>query len=138
MSFNLRTSQLRQIFARFGDILNEKIDLAAARMESLIDRLLDWSRLSIGKVTLQGGNVNFSDFFIQPNYTANLTGVGGAVSGQLAEELLQGAAHPSLGLLEAVHQAVVVHSAYRGGCYWSSAVAMSTTRVRHSAPTTAQ
>ena len=34
----------------------------------------------IGKLTLQGGNVNFSDFFIKPNYTANLTGIGGAVT----------------------------------------------------------
>ena len=33
-----------------------------------------------GKITLQGGNVNFSDFFIRPNYTANLTGIGGAVT----------------------------------------------------------
>lgn len=34
----------------------------------------------IGKLTLQGGNVNFSDFFIKPNYSANLTGIGGAVT----------------------------------------------------------
>jgi uncharacterized protein involved in outer membrane biogenesis len=34
----------------------------------------------IGKLSLQGGNVNFSDFFIKPNYTANLTGIGGAVT----------------------------------------------------------
>jgi hypothetical protein len=36
--------------------------------------------IRVGKITLQGGNVNFSDFFIQPNYTANLTGVGGGVT----------------------------------------------------------
>lgn len=36
--------------------------------------------LQIGKITLAGGNVNFSDFFIKPNYSANLTGVGGSVS----------------------------------------------------------
>jgi uncharacterized protein involved in outer membrane biogenesis len=36
--------------------------------------------ISIGRITLQGGNVNFSDFFIKPNYSANLTGVGGAVT----------------------------------------------------------
>ena len=34
----------------------------------------------IGKITLQGGNVNFSDFFVKPNYSANLTGVGGSVT----------------------------------------------------------
>jgi uncharacterized protein involved in outer membrane biogenesis len=35
--------------------------------------------LRIGKIVLQGGNIKFSDFYIEPNYTANLTGVGGVV-----------------------------------------------------------
>ena len=34
----------------------------------------------IGRITLQGGNVNFSDFYIKPNYSANLTGMAGAVT----------------------------------------------------------
>jgi uncharacterized protein involved in outer membrane biogenesis len=37
-------------------------------------------RITIGKINLQGGNVNFSDFFIKPNYTANLTGFQGTIS----------------------------------------------------------
>ena len=37
-------------------------------------------RITIGKINLQGGNVNFSDFFIKPNYSANLTGFNGAIS----------------------------------------------------------
>jgi hypothetical protein len=36
--------------------------------------------IRIGKITLQGGNVKFSDFFVRPNYTANLTGIGGSVT----------------------------------------------------------
>jgi uncharacterized protein involved in outer membrane biogenesis len=36
--------------------------------------------ISIGRIALQSGNVNFSDFFIKPNYSANLTGVGGTVT----------------------------------------------------------
>ena len=36
--------------------------------------------IRIGKITLQGGNVNFSDFFIRPNFSANLTGIGGSVT----------------------------------------------------------
>lgn len=36
--------------------------------------------ISIGKINLQGGNINFSDFFIKPNYSANLTQVQGAIS----------------------------------------------------------
>jgi uncharacterized protein involved in outer membrane biogenesis len=36
--------------------------------------------VSIGKINLQRGNIHFSDFFVKPNYTANLTGVDGAIS----------------------------------------------------------
>ncbi len=36
--------------------------------------------ITIGKISLQGGNINFSDFFVRPNYSANLTGVGGSVT----------------------------------------------------------
>jgi uncharacterized protein involved in outer membrane biogenesis len=37
--------------------------------------------IKIGKVTLQGGNINFSDNFIKPNYSANLTKIGGRITG---------------------------------------------------------
>ncbi len=40
----------------------------------------------IGKVTLQGGSVNFTDRYIRPSYFANLTEVGGRVSGLSSEE----------------------------------------------------
>ncbi|SEK96684.1 DUF748 domain-containing protein [Nitrosovibrio tenuis] len=33
----------------------------------------------IGRILLQGGNVNFHDQFIKPNYRANLTGLGGRI-----------------------------------------------------------
>jgi uncharacterized protein DUF748 len=33
----------------------------------------------IGKVILQGGNIDFNDQFIKPNYRANLTGIAGQV-----------------------------------------------------------
>ena len=36
--------------------------------------------IAIGKINLTGGNVNFSDLFIKPNYNANLTGVQGTIS----------------------------------------------------------
>jgi uncharacterized protein involved in outer membrane biogenesis len=36
--------------------------------------------IAVGRVTLANGNVNFSDFFIRPNYSANLTQVAGTVS----------------------------------------------------------
>ena len=35
----------------------------------------------IGKITLQGGKVNFSDLFVKPNYTVTVDKVGGRVSG---------------------------------------------------------
>ncbi len=37
--------------------------------------------IRISKVTLQGGDVNFTDLFIKPNYSASLTQIGGAVTG---------------------------------------------------------
>lgn len=37
--------------------------------------------VKIGKVTLQGGTVNFTDNFVKPNYSARLRQVGGRVSG---------------------------------------------------------
>ena len=36
--------------------------------------------ITIGKINLQNGNINFSDFFIKPNYSANLTTVQGTIS----------------------------------------------------------
>ena len=35
--------------------------------------------IQIGKVTLQNGQVNFSDYFVRPNYSANITRLGGSV-----------------------------------------------------------
>ena len=35
----------------------------------------------IARLTLQGGQVNFTDNFIKPNYTANLMELGGSVTG---------------------------------------------------------
>ena len=40
----------------------------------------------IGKITASDGNVNFSDFFIRPNFTANLTGFGGSVTEMTPEK----------------------------------------------------
>jgi uncharacterized protein involved in outer membrane biogenesis/outer membrane protein OmpA-like peptidoglycan-associated protein len=37
-------------------------------------------RVTIGTINLQGGNIQFSDFFVKPNYSANLTSVHGSVS----------------------------------------------------------
>ena len=38
------------------------------------------SNIRVGKIALRGGSVNFSDFFIKPNYSIALTGVEGGVS----------------------------------------------------------
>jgi hypothetical protein len=37
--------------------------------------------IKIGKITLQGGDIRFSDNFIKPNYSANLKKIGGTISG---------------------------------------------------------
>jgi hypothetical protein len=38
-------------------------------------------RVRVNKVLLAGGRVRFSDLFIKPNYSANLTALGGSVTG---------------------------------------------------------
>jgi len=42
--------------------------------------------ITIGHIELSRGNVNFSDFYIKPNYTANLTDVAGSIGTMSAEQ----------------------------------------------------
>ncbi|MFN0305772.1 MAG: DUF748 domain-containing protein [Burkholderiales bacterium] len=37
-------------------------------------------RISIGRITLQSGEINFTDLFVKPNYSADVTQITGAVS----------------------------------------------------------
>ncbi len=46
--------------------------------------------IKIAKVTLQGGEIDFSDDFIHPHYAANLTAVGGRISDLNAAEMRSG------------------------------------------------
>ena len=46
--------------------------------------------VKIKLITLQGGEINFSDDYIKPNYSANLTEVGGRVSDLSAREMKSG------------------------------------------------
>lgn len=39
----------------------------------------------IGQVVLEGGNINYTDNFVKPNYTANMTGLAGTI-GQISSE----------------------------------------------------
>lgn len=42
--------------------------------------------IKIAKITLQNGTVNFSDFFVKPNYTVNVTKLGGRLNGLSSAE----------------------------------------------------
>lgn len=42
--------------------------------------------IKIGKITLQGGTINFTDKYINPSYSANLLEIGGRISGLASEE----------------------------------------------------
>jgi uncharacterized protein involved in outer membrane biogenesis len=44
------------------------------------------ANLRIGKISARDGNVNFSDLFIRPNFSANLTGFGGSVTEMTTEK----------------------------------------------------
>jgi hypothetical protein len=41
--------------------------------------------VKIGRITLRGGSVRFTDNFVKPNYTANLREIGGSVAGLSSE-----------------------------------------------------
>jgi hypothetical protein len=43
-------------------------------------------KITIEKVTLQGGKINFSDNYIKPNFTTNMLEIGGRVTGLSSEE----------------------------------------------------
>lgn len=43
--------------------------------------------IKIGKVTLQGGTIDFHDHFITPNYSATMLNIGGSVTGLSSEEI---------------------------------------------------
>jgi Domain of Unknown Function (DUF748) len=41
---------------------------------------IDPPPVRIGKITLSKGNIDFSDFFVKPNYSANLTSMAGSIT----------------------------------------------------------
>jgi hypothetical protein len=43
--------------------------------------------VKIGKVTLQGGTIDFTDHFIKPNYSVQMLNIAGSVSGLSSEEI---------------------------------------------------
>ena len=42
--------------------------------------------VTVGKVVLQGGTINFSDFYVNPHFSANMVGIGGEITGLSSEE----------------------------------------------------
>lgn len=48
-------------------------------------------KIKIGKVTLQGGTIDFTDRLIKPNYSAEMHNIGGSVTGLSSEEITRAA-----------------------------------------------
>jgi uncharacterized protein involved in outer membrane biogenesis len=46
-------------------------------------------KIKIDNVTFQGGQINYSDYFIKPNVTVNMVEVGGKITGLSSEEITQ-------------------------------------------------
>jgi hypothetical protein len=59
------------------------------RSENKVDTPTERVPVRIGKITLNNGNVNFSDFFVKPNYTANMTNLSGSVTELTPEKVGQ-------------------------------------------------
>jgi uncharacterized protein involved in outer membrane biogenesis len=66
--------------AKTAEASAKQAEKAAKTAESAATTPSSEKQISIGKIDLKGGNVNFSDFFIKPNYSANLTAVEGSIS----------------------------------------------------------
>lgn len=47
--------------------------------------------IKIGKVTLQGGTIDFTDRFIKPNYSARMLNIGGSVTGLSSDQISRAA-----------------------------------------------
>ncbi len=58
----------------------EEASAAQAPASPAVDTPDTEKRVTIGKINLHGGNINFSDFLVKPNYSANLTDVQGTIS----------------------------------------------------------
>jgi uncharacterized protein involved in outer membrane biogenesis len=54
-------------------------------------------RLGIGRIVFKGGRINFSDFFVKPNYSADLLNVRGSVSEMTPEKPGDVAVNASVG-----------------------------------------
>ncbi len=62
---------------------------AASEVSQAVAPVADHNKLpsmNIKKITLTNGDVRYSDFFIKPNFTANLTSMAGSVSGLSSAE----------------------------------------------------
>lgn len=62
----------------------------AAAAAPAVGQEKDIKSARIDTITLQGGTVQFSDFYIKPNYSARLVELGGRVSGLSSEESVMG------------------------------------------------
>ena len=82
---------LREIFANppkksaAAAPLANVTDTSAAENTAASDLSAKEMPLKIGKLTLQGGLIRFSDNFIKPNYSATLRNIGGQVTGLSSE-----------------------------------------------------
>jgi len=59
---------------------------AATTKELLPSRTEEALPVSIGRIEVANGEVEYSDFFVQPNYNAHLTGVAGSVTAMSAAQ----------------------------------------------------
>jgi hypothetical protein len=59
---------------------------AAPATVALVPEKREALPIAVGKLELAHGNVNLSDFFVRPNYSANLTDVAGTITATSAEK----------------------------------------------------
>lgn len=67
---------------------NSEEKAAVAAADKTVEKLPEKKPIpiKIAKITLQNGTINFSDFFVKPNYSANVTKLGGRITGLSSTE----------------------------------------------------
>lgn len=85
------TRNVQQIFGKEGEEKEpgktEKPEEPAAKEAGPAKAAEVPPNIKIGKVTLQGGTIDFTDNFIKPNYTAKMLNMSGSITGLSSEEI---------------------------------------------------
>lgn len=80
------TSNIQELVVKSEADETEQADTETAKADIPLSEQPEKSFVDIKTITLQGGEIAFSDSYIDPDYSAKMTEVGGRISGLTSEE----------------------------------------------------